>query len=304
MICRHLVELMGGAIQVHSQINVGSTFAFTIRATAARPEDIAPAVGLGLPAAQATHRLLVVDDNLTNLQVASAMLTRLGYPHDTRDNGLRAIEAVEQAQREHRPYALVLLDSHMPEIDGVDTVRQIRERLGDSAPVVVGVSASSLARDRARCLEAGMADYLTKPLELQVLGQALRRWLPAAVAQDGSPIDDTATAAPWIDSARWAVLGDVDGGTGAVRREIAQGFLAALDQRLADIRRAASASSPPEALFQAAHQLKGAALNVGALRLARLCEPLEAHTGTTVRSADIDAIVAAVQATRQALPDA
>jgi signal transduction histidine kinase/CheY-like chemotaxis protein/HPt (histidine-containing phosphotransfer) domain-containing protein len=303
MICRHLVELMGGAIRVHSQINVGSTFSFTIRAVAARPEDIAPPPGAGLPPAQSAHRLLVVDDNLTNLQVASAMLTRLGYQHDTRDNGLRAIEAVEQAQREHRPYALVLLDSHMPDIDGVDTVRQIHERLGVSAPLVVGVSASSLARDRARCLEAGMSDYLTKPLELKVLGEALQRWLPAA---DTRPVNGAPPAldGPWVDPARWAELGEVDGGAGDVRRDIAQGFLAALDERLADIRRAAAASGDRAALFQAAHQLKGAALNVGATRLAQLCERLEAQSGETSPPEDMDAVDAAARSTRQALLEA
>ena len=302
MICRHLVELMGGAIQVDSQVNVGSTFSFTVQVGPARPEDIAPADVGRPPAAQAAYRLLVVDDNLTNLKVASAMLTRLGYTHDTRDNGLRAIEAVEQAQREHRPYALVLLDSHMPDIDGVDTVRQIRQRLGTAAPVVVGVSASSLPRDRTRCLEAGMSDYLTKPLELQVLGETLQRWLPAPAAADAAPtvtLPD-APASPWIDPARWAVLGELDRGAGEVRREIAQGFLSALDERLEEIRRAV-ASGDPQALFGAAHQLKGAALNVGATALARLCERLEQADGMPIPSEQLDTLVAAAHATRQGL---
>lgn len=145
-----------------------------------------------------------------------------------------------------------------------------------------------------------MSDYLTKPLELKVLGEALRRWLPAA---DTRPVNvaPPAQEIPWIDPTRWAELGEVDGGAGEVRRDIAQGFLAALDERLADIRRAAAVSGDRVTLFQAAHQLKGAALNVGATRLAQLCERLETRSEEQSLVEDIDAVDAAIQATRRAL---
>lgn len=310
MICRYLVERMGGRIQVHSQTGVGSTFSFTVRAHPARAEDIAPPEAPGLPVAQRAHRLLVVDDNRTNLQVASAMLTRLGYPHDTRDNGLRAVDAVEQALREHRPYALVLMDSHMPEMDGVATTRAIRERLGPAAPVVLGVSASSLPNDRARCLEAGMADYLAKPLELRALGLALRHWLDGAAESAGAATGQAAlpagkALAPWIDVERWTMLGEFDSGAGQVRGAIVQDFLAELDTRMGEIHRAMAAHDH-RALGNAAHQLKGAALNTCAARLAQVCEELERRSLAQDPAAFTDdgLLEQIAQGTRQALTSA
>jgi signal transduction histidine kinase/DNA-binding NarL/FixJ family response regulator len=310
MICRHLVERMGGRIQVHSQAGVGSTFSFTVSTRPARPEDIVAPAMPSLPLARGSHRLLVVDDNQTNLRVASAMLTRLGYPHDLRDNGLRAVEAVEQAQREQRPYALVLMDSHMPEMDGASTTREILARLGSAAPVVLGVSASSLASDRTRCLEAGMSDYLAKPLELHALGQALQRWTGAGASAAGSanaaantpgtPRD--APTAPWIDNGRWIMLGEFDQGAGAVRSAIVRDFLAELDARVGDIRQAAAAGDH-EALCGAAHRLKGAALNTCAARLAQLCERLEAQAQAQDPRALVDdgELGRVAQGTREAL---
>ncbi|MFP8778260.1 ATP-binding protein [Hydrogenophaga sp. RWCD_12] len=308
MICRYLVERMGGKIQVNSQTGVGSTFSFTIQTSLAQAGDIPSTTVPELRLAVGSYRLLVVDDNLTNLKVASAMLTRLGYLHDTRDNGLRAVEAVEQAQREHRPYALVLMDSHMPEMDGAATTLQIRERLGADAPIVLGVSASSLPNDRIRCLESGMSDYLAKPLELHTLGLALQRWLGDNEAlgpetMTGAPLlPAEAKVAPWINVERWAMLGEFDSGAGKVRSAIVQDFLAELDTRKGEIHRAMAARDH-QALGNAAHQLKGAALNTCASRLAQVCEALEMRSlvEDPEAFADDGSLDQVIQGTREAL---
>jgi signal transduction histidine kinase/response regulator of citrate/malate metabolism len=303
MICRHLVELMGGEIMVSSQVGVGSTFRFTARATAADPQDVVPLRSSAPASTRHLQRVLVVDDNPVNLKVASAMLTRLGYPHDTLDNGLRAIEAVEQAQRELRPYALLLLDSHMPDIDGVSTAKQIRARLGAQAPVIIGVSASSLVQDRVRCLEAGMADYLVKPMELQVLGQVLQRW---AGDQSGAA-EDAAAAHPdsarWIDPSRLASMAEFDDAQGSLRRGIVDDFLATLDDRVGAVSRAAQAQDFGS-LFTAAHLLNGACANVGATALSELCAAVEqAASENTLSEAGMASLLAAAVATRRSLED-
>ena len=311
MICRHLVELMGGEIMVSSQVGVGSTFRFTIQANTAHLQDVVPLKAPALPAAQHLQRVLVVDDNPVNLKVASAMLTRLGYPHDTLDNGLRAIEAVEQAQRELRPYALLLLDSHMPDIDGVSTAKQIHERLGAQAPVIIGVSASSLAQDRVRCMEAGMADYLVKPLELQMLAQALLQWTSTGVglAPEDGAAEHTDSAQPmrqstrWVDPSRLATMAAFDDARGSLRQGIVDDFLATLDERVSAVKRATQ-TQDFESLFAAAHLLKGACDNIGATPLSDLCAAFElAASKQTLPDAGIEALIAAAAATRRSLEE-
>ena len=308
MICRHLVELMGGDIAVSSQIGVGSTFQFTVRAPVAQPQDVVVTKGHALPLPLQAHRVLVVDDHAVNLKVASAMLTRLGYPHDTLDNGLRAIEAVEQAHRDHRPYALLLLDSHMPNIDGVATALRIRERMGERSPAIIGVSASSLPQDRLRCLEAGMVDYLHKPLDLTLLGQVLRRWSSGAERSEAVPAHPSASvdafpdaAAPWLDTSRLAALAELDHPSGNLRHEIVDDFLATLDERTQAILQAIEAQDFV-ALFAAAHLLKGACDNLGATRLSQLCAQAEQAARThRLPWSGSEALLSAVQATRLAL---
>ena len=308
MICRHLVELMGGDIAVSSQVGVGSTFRFTVRAPAAQPQDVVTPTGPALPLPQQAYRVLVVDDNAVNLKVASAMLARLGYPHDTLDNGLRAIEAVEQAHRDHRPYALLLLDSHMPEIDGVSTALQIRERMGERSPVIIGVSASSLPQDRLRCMEVGMVDYLQKPMDLALLGQVLRRWTSGARRTEAlspdaaaSTASSTAAKVSWVDTSRLTALADLDHPAGDLRGEIVADFLATLDERTQAVQHAIQ-TQDFAALFAAAHLLKGACDNVGATRLSQVCAQAEQAARTQrLPWPDGEPLFAAARATREAL---
>jgi CheY-like chemotaxis protein len=108
------------------------------------------------------------------------MLKKLGHTIDVARNGLEAVEALGRVA-----YDLVLMDCQMPELDGFDATRRIRaEGSGCLAPNVpiIAMTANAMAGDRERCLAAGMDDYLTKPISLQALGDAIDRWLPASDA--------------------------------------------------------------------------------------------------------------------------
>jgi PAS domain S-box-containing protein len=144
-------------------------------------EELEEVSGSGLSedagAAGSGWRILVVDDNPTNQLVTSKMLERLGHAAVSVGNGLEALNELRRI-----PYDLVLMDCQMPEMDGYEATRLLRGGSGvlDPKVPVVAMTANALRGDRERCLEAGMDDYLSKPVEPVALARALRRWMPKA----------------------------------------------------------------------------------------------------------------------------
>jgi signal transduction histidine kinase/DNA-binding response OmpR family regulator len=124
--------------------------------------------------AACASRILVAEDNPVNQKVVCRLLERLGLEADVATNGREAVEMCALA-----PYGLVLMDCQMPEMDGYEATRQIRRREGSAPPVaVVAITADAMAGTREKCQEAGMNGYITKPVNLNELREALTRWLP------------------------------------------------------------------------------------------------------------------------------
>jgi signal transduction histidine kinase/CheY-like chemotaxis protein len=185
-ISKTLVELMGGSIGVESQAGIGSTFWFTLPLGVAIPllvdavveplaEPVAaPPVPSGA-AARAVGRLLLVEDNFVNQRVAVYMLTKLGHQVDVAKNGREAIEMLSKSG-----YGLVLMDCQMPEMDGFEATRVIRDRAStviDHDIPVIAMTANAFPEDRARALACGMNDFLAKPVDRSVLANTLAKWL-------------------------------------------------------------------------------------------------------------------------------
>jgi PAS domain S-box-containing protein len=178
-ICKKLVQLMGGTIWAQSEICKGSTFSFTILADEATPEQCLqmkkkPHV-VDLQQDIPYHlKLLIAEDNLVNQKVALLMLKKLGLRADVAANGREVLQALERQN-----YDVVLMDVQMPEMDGFEAAKAIRERWLNGLPHIIAVTAHALEGDRKRCIEAGMDDYISKPVRLEELASALRKVFPA-----------------------------------------------------------------------------------------------------------------------------
>jgi signal transduction histidine kinase/ActR/RegA family two-component response regulator len=185
-IARRLTELLGGRIWVESQPGVGTCVSFTIQAPAGAPDAVAPASRRRRPAEapalepgpQLADRhpltVLVAEDNVVNQRVTLATLARLGYSADLARNGLEAVDAVRRV-----PYDVVLMDLHMPELDGLGAARQIvAEHPLGRRPRIVALTANAFEEDRDACLAAGMDDFLSKPMTKDELEEALLRARP------------------------------------------------------------------------------------------------------------------------------
>lgn len=163
-IARDLVAAMGGELSLHSELGSGSEFFFRIPLPAAVAPQVAAPTQPAPAAAVAGQRVLVVDDVETNREVAQAQLEALGQTVTSVASGAAALTAVTEAE-----FDVILLDCQMPDMDGYETARRMRALPLQRQPRIVALTAHAQASERARCLEAGMDDYLSKPLRLSAL---------------------------------------------------------------------------------------------------------------------------------------
>jgi len=261
----------------------------------ATPSNGEAARSAGAPVDTKKHvSVLVADDNAVNLKVACAMLLKLGYDILTATDGREAVAAVAQAASRQQPIGAILMDLNMPEVDGLEATRLIQSAWGDKAPPIIALTAAASADDRLRCEAAGMDDYLTKPLHVAALAQALERWVapgPAAFAADdgadagrkderGGAAPSHAPApppaeAPLMDFARLEEFREFDDEDLTMTQEVIGLFLADTPPRLEALTQAA-ASQDAVALGRAAHALKGGAGNIGAKAIQQHADALEA----------------------------
>ncbi len=178
-ICQELIHLMGGEIGVESKVGHGSRFYFTVRlAIASKPEptlkQVTAASGQIELGYAADIRILLVEDNKVNVIVARSLLNKMGFDPDVAHNGQEALDMVGQ-----HDYDLILMDCQMPVLNGYDATRELRAR-GYEMPVIA-LTANALSGDREKCFEAGMNEYVTKPIKRNVLEAALESLLSLPV---------------------------------------------------------------------------------------------------------------------------
>lgn len=230
-------------------------------------QDLSSAVPVQLPENDAARgvprkaRLLIAEDNLVNREVALGMLQSMGYSVDVVSNGREAVEAVRNVR-----YGAVLMDCHMPEMDGYEATAEIRRHEASSRHTpIIAMTANAFAMDREKCLTAGMDDHIGKPVMPRELSKLLDRWLPRAVPEN-PPLDPTV-----LDELRANLPQTPDG---SLVKKVIDLFLEDTPERLTKLRQAV-AQSQTESLASLAHALKGSSATLGATNMARMCAELE-----------------------------
>ncbi|HEY0358067.1 MAG TPA: PAS domain S-box protein, partial [Mycobacteriales bacterium] len=254
-----------------------------------RPADTGPVAA----APNTALRVLLAEDNAVNQKVGQLMLARLGHRVDTVGNGREALEAVLR-----QPYDVVLMDIHMPEMDGLDATRRIRtEAPADRQPHIVAVTASALISDRDACAAAGMDDYLPKPVRRKDLADLLARLgrrgsAPAELPDE--PITVPGGDAPTIDPAALDGLLQQLGDAGrATRRAVLDSYLDQGAGWIGELVTAAHAGGH-DIVARIAHTMRSSSEIVGARRLADLLRAAE-EAGRT-RTGDLVVGAVAIEA--------
>lgn len=252
--------------------------------------DLATTAGanghLSAPTEMSSVRFLIAEDNAVNQKLALRQLQKLGYQADVVANGLEALAAL-QAQS----YDIVLMDCQMPEMDGFEATREIRQREAQPESLhhttIIAMTANALMGDRERCLAVGMDDYITKPVKPADLEALLTRWVHTITSppesSHASDINGVATSSEAdsdnlegvLDEEVLENLRDLQmEGEPDLLSELAGIFLADCPARLQELQ-AASATQDASALTHSAHTLKSSSGNMGANNLSKLCAQVE-----------------------------
>ena len=277
-ISKKLVELLGGQIGLESEPYEGSVFWFTLDLKKADrsllPREIEHPASEADRALSGT-RILLAEDNVMNQKVAKKQLEKLGCYVDAVGNGAEAIDMLQSF-----PNDLVLMDCQMPEMDGYEATSLIRANA--YAPFrdipIIAMTANAIAGDKERCLEAGMNDYISKPISLTALTAAISRILksrkPAALKPHLATGPEEEAVA--LSSKIVAALKELDDGSSSFFTELSALFLAKVPEQLLVIRQAIELKQF-EKIQGIAHQLKASSGNLGALKFSNLCAELEAR---------------------------
>ncbi len=242
-------------------------------------------------------RILLAEDNMVNQKLALRLLERMGYRADLAANGLEVLEALQR-----QSYDVILMDVQMPEMDGLEASRAIHEGwTAEQHPHIVAMTANAMQGDREECLDAGMDDYLTKPIQIKALQAVLERtgwWAkkrtlpleePGEIALPTGDAESEVQTAPALDPAVLSELRQfTKEGEPDIVQELAEAFqfetpplLEALHQAIVE--------EQPEQLKRVAHNLRGSSNNLGARTMVALSAELEAigKNGTIERAAEL-----------------
>lgn len=308
-ISRSLSEAMGGAITVSSVIDEGSVFTVTIPLKKAETEIIwDDQIRNSLQRLQSANifsrcRVLVVDDHPVNMLFARKLLKKMGFSRvDEAENGVEALEKLDSAEKD---YHIILMDCQMPEMDGFEASRRIREKEakeGSKRIPIIAMTAHAMEGDREVCISAGMDDYLSKPINPDKLNDVLTRWLleksneeiivPKTILSNSIKEDDDVVD---LDHLELFTDGDLD-----LEKEMAEAFVRVGKESLDLLRLHTGEDHKKDVWSGAVHKLKGSAAQIGAKELSAICHKAERDYEAFLHKkhdllADIESAFAAVE---------
>lgn len=289
-ITKDLAEMMGGQISLSSKPGEGSVFKISV------PLMVSADTTIGLSSDEedrivmmpdlSVMRILAVDDHPVNMMFLRKLLKKMGFAHvDEAENGRIAVEKVKAADQ---PYQAILMDCQMPEMDGFDASRLIRiweEEQGQSPGIIIAVTAHAMEGDREKCLQAGMNDYIVKPINPGKLYETLGRWLfrPESTTESFAPVpppdrknipDDVP-----VDLDHLALFTDGD----PKQEQIYSGiFLSVGEEILGVMRGHIQGEKSTEEWKQVVHKLKGSSAQIGANNLLAICKEAESKDAASL----------------------
>ncbi|MDR3323542.1 MAG: response regulator, partial [Zoogloeaceae bacterium] len=281
-ITQSLVALMHGHIEMQSEYGRGSTFTVFLPLVAGDPEALQSAAAPTQPFVANDARVLVVDDNQINLKVALAYLARYGIAADTAQSGAEALEKIRQ-----NAYDLVFMDQMMPEMDGLEATRRIRAMEGeqDRDLPIIALSANAVRGADRIFLDAGMNDFLPKPIQTHELERVLRQWLPEGKVAESEPTTPLPLPLSQAGEGTTPIQEETlnrslglknTGGDASFYVQLRQDFCQDHGADMKKLTAALETKDHPTA-HRLAHTLKSAAALLGAMPLSRSAAALEAE---------------------------
>lgn len=305
-ICKRIIEQMGGEIGVATEVGKGSVFRFRLKLPIGNAEHVADSDGTSdqrsydelrekIAALGRPLRVLSADDNTTNQIVVVKMLQPLAVQVDTVGNGIEAVTAVSRFA-----YDLVLMDMRMPEMDGLQAARTIRSATAGAGVPIVAVTANAFADDVNACFDAGMNDFVVKPIRKRLLVDAILRVLRGSPEHDASPKAVALTAKnltlgalPEEATMDHAVFNELVAEIGSQNAKLALSvFIAETDKQLKRFGEL-SRDMDREGIEREAHSLKGSAGNFGLRQVSALARLLQ-YGAARITSTDYEVALAAL----------
>ncbi|MGH1484683.1 MAG: response regulator [Cellvibrionaceae bacterium] len=265
LVTRHHLKSLDGDISTAKEIQ-------TVAVSEVQ-EETTPVPGESCTTESSTARLLLVEDNIINQEVAKGILAGLGYSADVANNGLEAISALNNSPKS-APYDLILMDCQMPEMDGYEATHAIRSgRARDPNIPIIAMTANAMKGDKEKCLAAGMSDYLSKPIDPEKLNTCLQQWLRVKAGHSITKEEE-------VMSDEHDAIWDKEGfmrrimNNETIANKLIDLFKSDTPKTIAELEDAISGDKVEEAGLLA-HKLKGSVGNLGGIELAALAQKIE-----------------------------